>query len=138
MKLVFTRIDQNAVAVYVALVVDWFVWLATVIECNRVSPDVLFALAYLLTVMLPMHAVPIKVVIDAVFETGPDRGARISGRSIDDNRACGGTAAVINPVLAPVFTFLVGAGDVIAERTGIPNVDRSIEFLNVMFGYEGR
>src|SRR5512132_1992057 len=121
MELVFTRIDQDAVAVYVTLIGDGFVRLPTVIEGNGIGPDVLFSLAYFLPVVLPVHAVPVKIIIDAVFETGPDRRARIRGRSIDNNRAGSGTTAVIDPVLAPAFTLLVCACDVVTERTCIPN-----------------
>src|ERR1051325_1585702 len=138
MQLVFTRIHQNAVAVYVALVVDWFVWLSAVVERDRVDPHILFSLAYLLPVVLPVHAVPVKIVVNAVFETSPDGAARISGRSVNDNGARSRTAAVIDPVLASVFTFLVCASDVVAERTGVPNVDRAIEFLDVVLRYKRR
>src|SRR5689334_1653545 len=138
MKFVFARIDQHAVAVYVTLIVDWFIWLAAIVERDGIGPDVLLSLAYLLPVVLPVHAMPVKIVIDAVFETGPDRGARIGGRSVDDDRTRRGTAAVIDPVFVTAFSFFIRAGDVISERACIPNVDRSVEFLDVMFGYECR
>src|ERR1051326_4633377 len=101
MKLVFTRIDQNAVAVDVALVTDWLVWLAAVVERDRVGPNVLFSLADFLPVVLPVHALPEKVVVDVVFETRPDRGAWIGGGRVDHDRACGGAAAGVDP--APPF-----------------------------------
>src|ERR1041385_8736636 len=105
MKLVLARIDQNAVAVYVTLIVDGFIWLATVVERDGIGPYVLLSLADLLPVVLPVHTMPVKIIIDIVFETGPDRRTRISRRSIDDNRARSGTAAVVDPVLASAFAF---------------------------------
>src|SRR5262245_11779972 len=136
MKFVFTRIDQNSIAVYIALIVEWFIWLATVVERDWIGPYVLFALAYLLPVVLPVHAMPVKTIIDAVFETGPDGSAWIRGRCINDNRTCSGTAAVVDPVFASAFTFLICAGDVVSQWARIPYVDRSVEFLDVVFGYE--
>src|SRR5690242_9304227 len=138
MKFVFARIDQNAIAIYVTLIVDWFIWLSAVVEGDGIGPYVLLSLAYFLPVVLPMHALPVKIIIDAVFETGPDRGARVGGRSIDDNRACGRTTAVVDPVFASAFTFLICARDVVSERACIPNVDCAIEFLDIVFGYECR
>src|SRR5690349_4577033 len=129
MKLLFTGIDQHAVPVDVALIGDWLVWLAAIVKRDWIRPYILFALAHLLPVVLPVHAMPIEIIVDAVFETGPDRGARIGGRSIYDDRARCGTAAVVDPVLSSTHALLVGARDVVSERTCIPDVDRAVELL---------
>src|SRR5689334_2624824 len=100
MKFVLTRVNEHAVAVYVTLIVDWFIWLATIVERDWIGPYVLLSLAYLLAVVLPVHTVPVKIIVNAVLETRPDRCARIRGRCIDDNRAGGRTTAVIDPVFA--------------------------------------
>src|ERR1043166_6005596 len=77
MKFVLAGIHEDAVAIYITLIGDWFVWLSAVVESYRIRPHVLLFFANLLPVVLPMHAVPVKVVVDAMFEAGPDRGARI-------------------------------------------------------------
>ena len=136
MKFVFTRINQNAITIYVTLIVDWFVWLATVVERDGIGPNVLFALSDLLPVVLPVHAMPVKVIIDSVFETGPDRRTRIRGRSVDNNRTCRRTPAVINPVFVSALAFFVRAVDVVSERSCVPDVDRSVELFHVVLGYE--
>src|ERR1043166_5688989 len=136
MKFVFARIDQNAVAVYVTLVVDWFIRLATVVERDGIGPHVLLSLANFLAVVSPVYAVPVKIIVDAVFETRPHRGARIGGRSVDDDRARSGTAAVIDPVFVTALTFLVRARDVITERACVPDIDRAVELLDVVLRYE--
>src|SRR5690242_1150023 len=138
MKVVFAWIDQNAIAVYVTLIVGWFIWLAPVVERDRVGPHVLLSLADLLAVVLPVYALPVKIIVDAVFETRPNRGARIGGRSIDDDRARSRTAAVVDPVLATALAFFVCACDVVSERARVPNVDRAVELLDVVLGYECR
>src|SRR5215467_14130331 len=84
MKFVLTWIHEDAVAVYISLIVDWFVWLSAVVE--------------------------------AVFEAGPDRGARIRCRRIDHDRARCWTTAVVDPVPVTALTFFSSALDVVAER----------------------
>src|SRR3569832_844123 len=135
-KFVFTGINQNSITIYVTQIVDWFVWLATVVERNRIVPNVLFAFADLLAVVLPVHAIPVKVIIDAVFETRPNRGTRISGRSIDNDRTRRRTPTVIDPVFVSAPPFFVGARDVIAERSCVPEVDRAVELFDVVLRYE--
>src|ERR1044071_4330526 len=69
MKFVLTRIDENALTVYVTLIVNWFVWLAPVVERDWIGPYVLLALAYLLAIVLPVHALPVKIIAIAVYVT---------------------------------------------------------------------
>src|SRR4030095_4189091 len=68
MKFVFSRIHQDPIAIDITLVVDRFIWLAAIIESDRVGPDVLLSLTHLLPVVLPVHSVPVEVVVDTVFE----------------------------------------------------------------------
>src|SRR5262245_48424344 len=82
-KLVFAWIDQQAVAVGVILIVRGFVRLATVVEGDRIGPDVLYAVALFLSVVSPMDAVPIEIGFDPVFETGPGHDTRVGGRGVD-------------------------------------------------------
>src|ERR1051326_4045019 len=107
MKFVFARIDQPTVAVDVTLIVNWFIRLAAVVKRDGIGPHVLLSLAHLLPVVLPVHAVPVKIIVDAVFEAGPDRGARIGGRSVDDDRARSWTAAVIDPIFVTACAFFL-------------------------------
>src|SRR5215813_9448651 len=113
MKLVFARIDQNTITVYVTLIVDRFIRLSTIVEGDRVGPDILFSFAYLLPVVLPVHAMPVEIVVDVVFEAGPDGGAWIGGGRVDNNRAGSRTATVVDPVLASALAFFIGAFDVV-------------------------
>src|ERR1044072_687873 len=136
MKLVFTWIDQNAISIDVALIVDWFVRLATIVECDRVGPNILFPLADLLAIVLPVHTMPVKIVIDVVFEAGPDGGAWIGGGCVDDDRSGSRTAAIVDPVFATTLPFLVSACDVVTERACVPDVDRSVQILNIVLGNE--
>src|SRR6185436_2463903 len=99
--------------------------LATIVEGDGIGPDVLLALAYLLTIVLPVHAVPVKVVVDVVFETGPDGCARVCRWCVNHDRPGSGTAAVINPVLPSAATFFSGALDVVAEWAGVPDIARA-------------
>src|SRR6185369_13445958 len=138
MKLVFTWIKQNAITVYVALIVDRLIRLAAIVECDGVGPDILFSFAYLLAIVLPVHTMPVKIVIDAVFETGPDGGTWIRGRRVDDNRSGSRTATVVDPVFVPALAFFVSAFDVVTKRACVPDVDRSVEILNVVLGNECR
>src|SRR5215510_1956556 len=115
MELVFTGIDQNTIAIYVNLIVDGFIRLATIVECNRIGPDILFPLANLLAIVLPMHTVPVKIIINTVFETCPDSGAWVRGGRIDDNRAGSRTATVVDPVFASASSLFVSAFDVVTE-----------------------
>src|SRR5215467_3844808 len=138
MKFVLTWIHEDAVAVYISLIVDWFVWLSAVVEGYRIRPHVLLSFANLLAVVLPVHAMPKKVVVDAVFEAGPDRGARIRCRRIDHDRARCWTTAVVDPVPVTALTFFSSALDVVAERTRVPDIDRAVELLHVMLGDKGR
>src|SRR5437868_7666255 len=137
MKLVFSRIHQNSVTIYVSLIGNRFVRLTAVVESYWIGPNVLLSFANLLPVVLPMHAMPVKVVIDAVFEAGPDRGARIRCRGVDHNRARGGTTTVVNPVFVSALTLLLGPLDVVPKWAGVPNIDRAIEFFYVVFRDEG-
>src|SRR6185369_8391993 len=136
MKLVFAWIDQNAITIYVALIVDWFVRLTTIVECDRVGPHILFSFAHLLAIVLPVHAMPEKIVVDVVFETGPDGGTWIRGGRVDDDRSGSRTATVVDPVFASVLPFLVSAFDVVTERACVPDIDRTVEILNVVLGNE--
>src|ERR1044072_5174876 len=99
MKFVFARIDQHTVAVDVTLIVNWFIWLAAVVEGDRIGPHVLLSLANLLPVVSPMDAMQKKIFIEGVFKAGPERGAWMGSRSVDKNRARSRTAAVIDPIL---------------------------------------
>ena len=106
MQLLLARIEQHAVAVDVALVVDRLSRLAAVVERDRVGPDVLVALALLLRVVLPVHGVPVEVHADVVLERGPDHRPRVGGRRVDRDGASGWAAAVVEPVLAPARPLL--------------------------------
>src|SRR5215217_241030 len=136
MQLVFTRIHENTVAIYVSLIVGRFVRLTAVVEGYWIRPDVLLSFANLLPVVLPVHAMPVEVVVDAMFEAGPDRRAGIRCRRIDHDRARRRTTTVVDPVPVPALTFFSGAFDVITERAGIPDIDGAFEFFHVMFGDE--
>src|ERR1041384_5278824 len=138
MKLVFTWINEHTITIYVALIVDWLIRLATIVECDRVVPDILFSFAYLLAIVLPVDTMPVKIVIDAVFETGPDGGTWISGGRVDDDRSGSRTPTVVDPVFAPALPFLVSTFDVVTERACVPDVDRSVEILHVVLGNECR
>src|SRR6476619_3344757 len=131
MKLVFTGINQDAVTIYVALIVERFVWLATIVERDRIGPNILFALSDFLPVVLPVHAMPKKVIIDSVFETGPNRRTRIRRRSVNNDRACRRTPAVINPVFVSALSFVIRALDVVTKRSCIPDVNRSVKFFHI-------
>src|SRR4029079_16983095 len=98
MKRVFTWINQNTITIDVALIVDWFIRLTAIVECDRVGPDILFSFADFLAIVLPVHTVPVKIVIDVVFETGPDGGTWIRGGRVDDDRSGSRTATVVDPV----------------------------------------
>src|SRR6478672_7220820 len=93
-QLVFTGIKQHAVAVDVALIGNRLVRLTSVIEGNRIGPNILLTLAYLLPIVLPVHAVPEKIVVNVVFETSPDSCARVRRGRVDHDCAGGRTAAV--------------------------------------------
>src|SRR5215212_287025 len=136
MKFVFTGINQDPVTMNVTLIVDWFVWLATVVERNWICPNILYAFPNLLPVVLPVYAMPIKVIIDSVFETGPNRRTRICGRSVNNNRTRRRTPTVINPVFASALAFIVRALDVVPKRPCIPDVDRPVELFHIVLGYE--
>src|SRR5437764_14378307 len=88
MKFVFARIHEDAIAIYGTLVGNRFVWLTAVVESYRISPNVLFSFANLLPVVLPVHSVPVTVIVDAVFEACPDSGAAIHCCCIDEYKCC--------------------------------------------------
>ena len=70
-------VHQHAVPVDEALVLDRLPRLAAVVERDRVRPHVLFPLALLLPVVLPLAAVPEEVEVEVVLEGGPgDRAPR--------------------------------------------------------------
>src|SRR2546423_6460150 len=100
MKLLFSRVHEYPVTIYVSLIGNGFVRLTAVVESYWIGPNVLLSLANLLPVVLPMHAMPVKVVIDAVFEAGPDRGAGIRCRCVNHNGAGSGTTTVVDPIFA--------------------------------------
>src|SRR6185503_12174017 len=135
-KFVFPGINQNPITIYVTLIVEWFVWLAAVVERNWIGPNILFALPDLLPVVLPVHAMPVKVIIDSMFETGPDGRTRICRRCVNNNRAGRRTPAVINPVFASALTFVIRARDVVTKWSCIPDIDRSVELFHVVLGDE--
>src|SRR6185369_15134915 len=138
MKFVFTGIDQHTIAIYVPLIVDWFIRLTTIVECNRIGPHILFPLANFLAIVLPVHAMPVKIIVDVVFEARPDGGARIGGGCVDDNCSGSRTSAVVDLVFAPALSFFICAFDVVTKRACVPNVDSSVEFLDVVFSHERR
>src|SRR6185503_8489879 len=137
-QLVFTGIQQYTIAVDISLIREWLVRLATIVEGDWVGPDVLLTLAYLLAIVLPVHTVPEKVVVNVMFETGPDGGTRVRSGRVNHDRAGRGTAAVINPVLSSAAPFFSSALDVVAKGAGVPDIDRAVEFLHIMFGYKRR
>src|SRR5580765_7221111 len=83
----------------VALIIWRSVRLAAVVERNGVGPDVLVALSLFLRVVTPVDCVPVKVDGHIVLEGGPDRGAWISGRSLDGNGGASRASAVVEPEL---------------------------------------
>src|SRR6185295_16609690 len=95
MQLVFSGIQEDTVAVDISLVGKGLVRLAAIVEGDRVGPDVLLALAYLLAIVLPVHAVPVKVVVNVVLKARPYSCARVCCRRVNHDRAGCRTAAVI-------------------------------------------
>src|SRR6185436_4946022 len=118
------------ITIDITLVVDRFIWLAAIIESDRIGPDVLLSLTNLLPVVLPVHSVPVEIVVDTVFEACPDRRTRISGWSVDHDRTGGGPAAVINPIFATAPTFLIATSNVVPKLTGIPYVNCTSQLVN--------
>src|SRR5689334_12280410 len=100
MNLLLARIDEDAVAVYVALIVRGLVGLAAIVERDGVLPNVLSALADLLAVVLPVVAVPVVIDLYVVFEAGPDGCARVGRGRVNDYRAALRSSAVVYPVAA--------------------------------------
>src|SRR5258708_3770815 len=98
MYFLFTGVHQHAVAVDVPLIVQWLVWLPAIVESDWVRPDVLPALPNLLTVVLPVDTMPEEVIVDPVFEAGPNCCTCISSRSIDHDRARRGSSTVVDPI----------------------------------------
>src|SRR4030095_6174444 len=99
-KFVFSRIHQDPIAIDITLVVDRFIWLAAIIESDRIGPDVLLSLTNFLPIVLPVDSVPVEIVIDTMFEACPDRRTRIGSRSINYNRTGSRAAAVVDPILS--------------------------------------
>src|SRR6185503_20445712 len=114
-----------------------FIGLSAIVESDWVGPNILPALARLLSIVFPMNTMPIEIIVDAMFEAGPDCGARIGRRRVDHDGAGRGASAVIDPIFVTVRTFLPGTLDVVAERTGIPDIDRTVELFHVVLGDEG-
>src|SRR6476620_307341 len=138
MKLVLTRVHQNTVAIDISLIVNWLVGLTAIVKGNWIDPNVLFSFTCFLSIVLPVHSMPIEVIINAMLKAGPDSCTRVGRRRIDNDRARSWSAAVIDPVLSSAGTFLFRPLDVVTKRTSIPDVDRTIEFLHVMFCDERR
>src|SRR6266446_3663461 len=83
MQFFFAGVDEYSVAVNIALIVYWFVWLPAIVESDWVGPHVLPALAQLLAIVLPMNTMPIKIILYAMLEASPDCGARIGRGGVD-------------------------------------------------------
>src|SRR5437667_3872444 len=138
MNLFLSGVHQHSVTVDVSLIFHRFVWLSTVVESYWVDPHILESLANFLPVMPPMNTFPVKVIIHSMLEAGPDRCARIRRRSVYYNGAGRGTSPVINPVPMTPRTLTVCAVNVIAKRSGIPDIDRTIELCDIVFCYKCR
>src|SRR2546423_2982631 len=83
----FAGVHEYSVAVNIALIVYWFVWLPAIVEGDRVGPNVLPSLARLLPIVLPMNPMPEKIVVHAMLEAGPDCGSRVRSLSVDPHGA---------------------------------------------------
>src|SRR5262245_33304994 len=129
---IFTRIEQNAVAVGEVSIVDGFVRLAALVEGDRVRPGILIALALLLRIVPPVYAVPLKVDFDAVLEAGPRNDARVSRGRVNQKRADGRASAVVRPVLPPFGALVLRLPDVEPQSARVPNVNRAVQFLDVI------
>ena len=60
MELLFARIDQDAVAIDIALIVERLVGLLPVVESHALRPDVLIAFPLFLRIVAPVHRVPVQ------------------------------------------------------------------------------
>ncbi len=123
MELFFTGVYEDAITVYVTLIGDRLVRLSAVVERYRICPDILPPFADLLPIVLPMDPVPVKVVVDAVLETGPYSRARIGSGRINHDRACRRSPAVVYPVPATSRTLLIRPLNVVAKWSCVPDVD---------------
>src|SRR5205085_5565846 len=94
------------------------------------------ALADLLPVVLPVDAVPVEVVVNAVFETGPDGGARVRCGGVDDDGPSRRAPAVVDPIFMTARPFFSRALDIVAERPRVPDVNRAVQLLDVMLGHK--
>src|SRR5215468_11818902 len=131
-QLLFTGIEQHAVAVGEVLIVDGFVRLAAIVEGDRIRPDILVALALLLRIVPPVYAVALKVDFDAVLEAGPRNDARVSRGRVYQQRAYGRTAAVVRPVLPSFGALGLRFLGVEPQSARVPNVNRAVQFLDVI------
>src|SRR6185295_20003040 len=82
-QFILAGIHQHSIPVDIPLIIDRLVGLTAVVKGNRVLPDILLALADLLAVVLPVNTMPVKVIIYAVLETGPNGRAWIGSWSIN-------------------------------------------------------
>src|SRR5690242_20644764 len=70
-KYILAGIHQNAVAIYVSLILNRFVWLSPIIKRNWVGPNVLFSLTYLLSIVLPVHTLPEEIIVNTMLKARP-------------------------------------------------------------------
>src|SRR6266542_663966 len=134
----FSRVNEYSVAIDKTLIVEGLVRLPPIVKGDRVGPHVLPALAHLLAIVSPVYAVPEEVIVHTMFEAGPNCCARIGSWGIDYDGSGGGPAAVINPIPMTPRALLHCALNVVAKRSCIPDVDRSVELLYIAFGYKSR
>ena len=127
MEALLARIEEHAVAVNVALVVQRLVWLLAVVERDGVGPHVLVAVADFLRVVPPVDGVPVEVHLHVVLEGGPDRRARVGGGRVDRDGAGGRTAAVVDPVAAALRLVRSWPDRCESPRSRVPDVDGAIE-----------
>src|SRR5215813_9845144 len=138
MDLFLAGIHQHSIPIDVALVIQRFIWLAAIIKGDGIGPDILPAFTDLLSIVLPVDAVPIKVDLDSMFEAGPDGRAWIRCGSVDHNRAGCWSTAVVDPILPTTRTLFLCSLNVVTLRSRIPYIDVTIEFLHIMLCDENR
>src|SRR6185503_19487409 len=99
MQFFFPWVHQYAVAIDVALIINGFVGLSPIVESDWVGPNILPALARLLSIVFPMYPVPVEIIVYAMFEAGPDSGTRVGRRRVDHDGAGRGASPVVDPIL---------------------------------------
>src|SRR4030095_8117809 len=119
-------------------IVRGFVWLSAIVKCNWIGPNVPLPLTYLLSIVLPVHTMPVDIILIARLKAGQNGGSRIGGGCVDHDSTRGGTATVVDPVSSSTCTLLFGSLYVVTERARSQNVYRTLKFTDVVLRYESR